>query len=160
MYFLPMERGKSKVKARRATSMPVSGKQSRRTKGHSQQVDRPACNPWEEMANPRARHVRDDSHSRSAQEEPCGETDRPGCWEGCAAARAVRFLSVSTRVKSTHVFINCPFDTGYQPIFSAIVFAVYDLGFVARCSLEATCPGGRVHTGEELGVHAAVRGRL
>jgi len=43
---------------------------------------------------------------------------------------------VSTRVKSTHVFINCPFDTGYQPIFSAIVFAVYDLGFVARCSLE------------------------
>jgi hypothetical protein len=28
MYFLPMERGKSKVKARRATSMPVSGKQS------------------------------------------------------------------------------------------------------------------------------------
>ena len=43
---------------------------------------------------------------------------------------------MSTRVKSTHVFINCPFDTGYQPIFSAIVFAVYDLGFVARCSLE------------------------
>lgn len=43
---------------------------------------------------------------------------------------------MSTRVKSTHVFINSPFDTGYQPIFSAIVFAVYDLGFVARCSLE------------------------
>lgn len=43
---------------------------------------------------------------------------------------------MSTRVKSTHVFINCPFDTGYQPIFSAIVFAVSDLGFVARCSLE------------------------
>ena len=43
---------------------------------------------------------------------------------------------MSIRVKSTHVFINCPFDTGYQPIFSAIVFAVYDLGFVARCSLE------------------------
>lgn len=43
---------------------------------------------------------------------------------------------MSTRVNSTHVFINCPFDTGYQPIFSAIVFAVYDLGFVVRCSLE------------------------
>jgi hypothetical protein len=43
---------------------------------------------------------------------------------------------VSTQVKNTHVFINCPFDTGYQPIFSAIVFAVFDLGFVARCSLE------------------------
>jgi hypothetical protein len=43
---------------------------------------------------------------------------------------------VSTRVKSTHVFINCPFDTGFQPIFNAIVFSVYDLGFVARCALE------------------------
>jgi hypothetical protein len=43
---------------------------------------------------------------------------------------------VSTRVKSTHVFINCPFDTGFQPILNAIVFAVYDLGFVARCALE------------------------
>ena len=43
---------------------------------------------------------------------------------------------MSSRVQSTHVFINCPFDAGYQQIFSAIVFAVYDLGFVARCSLE------------------------
>ncbi|HEX3743884.1 MAG TPA: hypothetical protein VHW09_08135 [Bryobacteraceae bacterium] len=43
---------------------------------------------------------------------------------------------MSTPVRSTHVFINCPFDTGYQPIFTAIVFAVYELGFVARCSLE------------------------
>lgn len=43
---------------------------------------------------------------------------------------------MSARVKSTHVFINCPFDTGYQPIFDAIAFAVYDLGFVARCALE------------------------
>jgi hypothetical protein len=43
---------------------------------------------------------------------------------------------VSARVKGADVFINCPFDTGYQPIFSVIVFAVCDLGFVARCSLE------------------------
>ncbi|MCC6591247.1 MAG: hypothetical protein IT168_31465 [Bryobacterales bacterium] len=41
-----------------------------------------------------------------------------------------------TRLKSSHVFINCPFDAGYRPIFNAIVFAVYDLGFVARCALE------------------------
>ncbi len=34
------------------------------------------------------------------------------------------------------VFINCPFDSVYQPIFNAIVFAIYDLGFVAGCSLE------------------------
>jgi hypothetical protein len=43
---------------------------------------------------------------------------------------------VSARVQSTHVFINCPFDAGYQPIFMAVVFAVSDLGFVARCALE------------------------
>jgi hypothetical protein len=34
------------------------------------------------------------------------------------------------------VFINCPFDDEYKPIFDALVFAVYDCGFVARCSLE------------------------
>lgn len=34
------------------------------------------------------------------------------------------------------MFINCPFDNAYQPIFDAIVFTVYDLGFIARCSLE------------------------
>lgn len=43
---------------------------------------------------------------------------------------------MTTRLKSSDVFINCPFDAGYRPIFTAIVFAVYDLGFVARCSLE------------------------
>jgi hypothetical protein len=43
---------------------------------------------------------------------------------------------VPTRLKSRDVFINCPFDSRYEPIFTAIVFAVYDLGFVARCSLE------------------------
>lgn len=41
-----------------------------------------------------------------------------------------------TRLKSSDIFINCPFDTAYRPIFSAIVFSVYDLGFVARCALE------------------------
>jgi hypothetical protein len=33
-------------------------------------------------------------------------------------------------------FINCPFDSPYKPLFDAIVFAVYDCGFVARCALE------------------------
>lgn len=37
---------------------------------------------------------------------------------------------------SKEVFINCPFDEGYKPVFEAILFAVYDLGFVARCALE------------------------
>ncbi len=41
-----------------------------------------------------------------------------------------------TYVRSRHVFINCPFDLAYKPIFNALVFAVYDLGFRARCALE------------------------
>lgn len=40
------------------------------------------------------------------------------------------------RLRSSHVFINCPFDHAYRPIFNAITFCVYDLGFVARCALE------------------------
>jgi hypothetical protein len=43
---------------------------------------------------------------------------------------------VSVRLKADHVFINCPFDGRYKPIFNAVVFSVYALGFVARCSLE------------------------
>jgi len=35
-----------------------------------------------------------------------------------------------------NVFINCPFDRKYKPIFNAIVFAIQDAGFIARCSLE------------------------
>lgn len=44
---------------------------------------------------------------------------------------------MTSRLKRNHVFINCPFDDGYLPIFRAIVFAVHDLGFVARCALES-----------------------
>ena len=35
-----------------------------------------------------------------------------------------------------NVFINCPFDDEYKPIFDAVVFAVHDAGFIARCALE------------------------
>lgn len=34
------------------------------------------------------------------------------------------------------VFINCPLDGEYRPMFEALVFAVHDCGFVARCALE------------------------
>lgn len=34
------------------------------------------------------------------------------------------------------VFINCPCDGEYRPLFEALVFAVHDCGFVARCALE------------------------
>jgi hypothetical protein len=43
---------------------------------------------------------------------------------------------VSKQVRTNHVFINCPFDPGYRPVFDAIVFCVRFLGFVARCALE------------------------
>lgn len=38
--------------------------------------------------------------------------------------------------RSNHVFVNCPFDQGYKPIFDGIVFAITDLGFVARSARE------------------------
>jgi hypothetical protein len=34
------------------------------------------------------------------------------------------------------VFINCPFDQRYRPLFHAAVFTVVDCGFVPRCALE------------------------
>lgn len=48
---------------------------------------------------------------------------------------------MTNRPKPDHVFINCPFDSGYQPMMDAIVFAVFDLGFVARSSLETNDAG-------------------
>ncbi len=34
------------------------------------------------------------------------------------------------------VFINCPFDESYKPLFRATVFVVHACGFIARCALE------------------------
>jgi len=48
---------------------------------------------------------------------------------------------VAKAFQVSHVFINCPFDDGYLPIFNAIVFVIYDLGFVARCAREADDSG-------------------
>ena len=39
------------------------------------------------------------------------------------------------------VFINCPFDDEYRPLFQALMFAVARCGFVPRCSLEAADSG-------------------
>ena len=36
----------------------------------------------------------------------------------------------------SNVFINCPFDNNYRDIFRAIVFAVFDCGYIPRCALE------------------------
>jgi hypothetical protein len=43
-------------------------------------------------------------------------------------------------LRGKDVFINCPFDDTYKPIFEAIVFVVNDLGFVAGCALEVEVP--------------------
>jgi len=37
---------------------------------------------------------------------------------------------------ANRVFINCPFDTQYEAIFDALIFAIFDCGFIARCALE------------------------
>ena len=34
------------------------------------------------------------------------------------------------------VFINCPFDPAYRPLFEAVVFATFDCGFYPRSALE------------------------
>src|SRR5689334_25088671 len=34
------------------------------------------------------------------------------------------------------VFINCPFDRSYKPLFEALVFVIVRCGFRARCALE------------------------
>jgi hypothetical protein len=39
------------------------------------------------------------------------------------------------------VFLNCPFDATYRPLFEALVFAIHDCGFEARCALEAEDSG-------------------
>lgn len=35
-----------------------------------------------------------------------------------------------------NVFINCPFDEEFDDIFHAMVFAIFDCGFTARCARE------------------------
>jgi hypothetical protein len=42
---------------------------------------------------------------------------------------------------SQSVFINCPFDDKYYPLFLAVVFTVHLLGFLPRCSMEINDKG-------------------
>lgn len=43
---------------------------------------------------------------------------------------------MAARPYGTDVFVNCPFDDQYQPLFRALVFAIQDCGFRARCAWE------------------------
>src|SRR5258708_9420368 len=44
---------------------------------------------------------------------------------------------MSTAPYEQTVFVNCPLDETYRPIFESIIFAVHDCGYAARCALEA-----------------------
>ena len=43
---------------------------------------------------------------------------------------------MATNKYNDNVFINCPFDESFTPLFRAFTFAVLDCGFIPRCSLE------------------------
>lgn len=67
------------------------------------------------------------------------------------AARRVRKSQQRSSRFGDSVFINCPFDPDYWPLFEAIVFCVADCGFVPRSSLEVIDSGeARVHQIKEL----------
>jgi hypothetical protein len=51
-------------------------------------------------------------------------------------ARAVRPANYDR-----NVFVNCPFDDPYKPLFNAIVFAIYDIGFRPRCAKDVSNAG-------------------
>lgn len=42
---------------------------------------------------------------------------------------------------TSNVFINCPFDNQYKPIFDALVFTIHDCGYIARCAKEVDDSG-------------------
>lgn len=67
----------------------------------------------------------------------------------------------------TSVFVNCPFDDAYKPLFEAVVFAVFDCGLRPRCALEAYDAGevridkiAALVRGCRLGVHDISRTEL
>lgn len=42
------------------------------------------------------------------------------------------------RLYEEDVFVNCPLDADYRPLFDAIVFTIHDCGYAARSALEVT----------------------
>ncbi len=45
-------------------------------------------------------------------------------------------LGASSPPRRRSVFINCPFDTEYKPLFQAMCFAIAACGFAPRCALD------------------------
>jgi hypothetical protein len=50
---------------------------------------------------------------------------------------------MAIREYTSNVFINCPFDKDYLSLLNAIIFAVFDCGYIPRCALEFD-DGGQV----------------
>jgi hypothetical protein len=55
-----------------------------------------------------------------------------------------------------NIFINCPFDPAYTPLFNALVFTIHALGWRARCSLEAD-NAAAIRLGEIMNIIAQCR---
>lgn len=65
------------------------------------------------------------------------------------------------------VFINCPFDNSYDPIFQSLIFAVFHCGCVARSALEESNAGEprfekivRLIRDSDFGIHDISRTEL
>jgi hypothetical protein len=61
-------------------------------------------------------------------------------WTGSTANRVARPPSAKPP-RSKAVFVNCPFDDGFKPIFRAMVFTVIASGYHPRCALDTTDSG-------------------
>lgn len=68
---------------------------------------------------------------------------------------------------ANNVFINCPFDSEYLIIRNAIMFSIYDCGFVPRCTLEEDNSGNvrfekiqKIINDSKFGIHDISRTEL
>lgn len=50
-------------------------------------------------------------------------------------------MAAAARDFDQNVFLNCPFDNTFKPLFDAAIFAVQIAGFTPHCSLEASNAG-------------------
>jgi hypothetical protein len=75
-------------------------------------------------------------------------------------------MEIKTKEFNRDVFINCPFDSKYQSLFDAIVFAVQLAGFTPRCAKEASDTPDRLKKIKEIisecryGIHDISRTEL
>jgi len=56
------------------------------------------------------------------------------------------------------VFVNCPLDDDYRDLFYALLFAIHDCGYLARCALE-TDNAGQVRIDKVMAAVPGVPGR-